>query len=213
MEAVSCARNRPICALKREQMAGALDALQCGGVLTDRDGAILHPNRAAEAVLDRGSALQDAGGYLRVCNPTASRELRAAIRLAAQDETALGTAGLAVRLDPSGTKPLFAHVLPLAGGQRRDGMQAEASAAVFISAQPDERIVATAKGTRADSLGRAQNPRHADAYAVPTLSAAIAPVVLFQMRATPVADQRRGRKVSYVLLKHIVEDQGLRRLS
>ncbi|CAM5352100.1 hypothetical protein ATER59S_01276 [Aquamicrobium terrae] len=212
MEAVSCARNRPIRALKREQMAGALDALQCGVVLTDRDGAILHPNRAAEAVLDRGNALQDAGGYLRVRNPTASRELRAAIRLAAQDETALGTAGLAVRLDPSGTKPLFAHVLPLAGGQRRDGMQAEASAAVFISTQHDERFVATAKGARRFPRPRSK-PRHADAYAVPTLSAAIAPVVLFQMRATPVADQRRGRKVSYVLLKHIVEDQGLRRLS
>ncbi len=155
----------------RQQMAGALDALQCGVVLTDRDGAILHPNRAAEAVLDKGNALQDAGGYLRACNPAASRELRAAIRLAAQDETALGMAGLAVRLDPSGTKPLFAHVLPLAGGQRRDGMQAEASAAVFISTQPDERIVATAMAT-AFRLTRAERRLLARLLAGKTLAEA-----------------------------------------
>ncbi len=92
-------------------------------------------------------------------------------RLKEQALEVLARAGLAVRLDPSGTKPLFAHVLPLAGGQRRDGMQAEASAAVFISTQPDERIVATAMAT-AFRLTRAERRLLARLLAGKTLAEA-----------------------------------------
>jgi DNA-binding CsgD family transcriptional regulator/PAS domain-containing protein len=128
-------------------LAGALDALDCGVVLTDRNGAILYPNRTAEKMLRKGNTLQDIGGVLRARNPAASRELRTAIKLAAEDETAIGATGLAVHLNAPSEQPIVAHVLPMAGSDRRRDVQPDAVAAIFIGTPPDE-------GTAADTLAR-----------------------------------------------------------
>ncbi|TIP97680.1 MAG: LuxR family transcriptional regulator, partial [Mesorhizobium sp.] len=52
--------------------------------------------------------------------------------LAAQDEVSIGKTGLAVLLSESGLPPVFARVLPMAGGDLRAGMEPAAVAAVFI---------------------------------------------------------------------------------
>jgi DNA-binding CsgD family transcriptional regulator len=76
--------------------------------------------------------------------PAAAKELRNAIKLAAQDESALGKTGLAIRLSEPDEAPVFAHVLPLTGGELRAGLEPEAVAAVFIGTDQNEQEAAHA---------------------------------------------------------------------
>jgi DNA-binding CsgD family transcriptional regulator len=159
--AVTISRVLDARAIERDRMAEVLDALACGVVLTDENGAILHPNRSAERMLGAGQAILESRGMLRAREPSAEKELRSAIRLAARDEAAMGGAGLAIRLTEDETPPLFAHVLPMTGGDLRTGLQPSAAAAVFIGPGRDERreaaVIARAYGlTQAETrlLGR-----------------------------------------------------------
>lgn len=125
--------------IERARMAEALDALRCAVVLTDARGAILHANEAADGMLRNGGAVQGTGGLLQAKDPSAAAELRAAVKLAARDESNIGKAGLAIRLTDADTPPVFAHVLPLTGGDLRTRLKPAAVAAVFISAPPGEQ--------------------------------------------------------------------------
>jgi DNA-binding CsgD family transcriptional regulator len=128
--------------IERARIAEALDALNCGVVLTNALGAILHANRPAGAMLRNAGPLRDARGMLTVASPAAARELSAAIRLAAEDESRIGRHGLAVRLNGPDAPPVLAHVLPLTGSDFRTDLQPDACAAVFVRAAPDERACA-----------------------------------------------------------------------
>jgi DNA-binding CsgD family transcriptional regulator len=124
--------------IEHTRLAQALDALRCGVVMTNGEGAILHANQAAEEMLRDGTAVQGRGGILNAADAAAAQELRQAIRLAAGDESTLGETGLAVSLGAPGGAPLFAHVLPMTGGNLRTRLQPEAAAAVIIgTATPD----------------------------------------------------------------------------
>jgi DNA-binding CsgD family transcriptional regulator/PAS domain-containing protein len=125
--------------VERARMAEALDALRCGVVLADARGAILHANDAAESMLQNSGPIQGSGGVLLARDPSAARELSAAIRLAADDESGIGKTGLAISLTEPGTPPVIAHVLPLTGSDLRTRLQPAAVAAVFISPPPDEQ--------------------------------------------------------------------------
>jgi DNA-binding CsgD family transcriptional regulator/PAS domain-containing protein len=124
-------------AIEHAQMAEALDALRCGVALTKQNGAILFANRTAERMFRHAGPIQSVRGVLQATAPEAAKELRSAIRPAAQDEAVLGKTGLAVRLDEGDEPPLFAHVLPLAHGELRTRLEPEAAAAVFISGGSD----------------------------------------------------------------------------
>ncbi|WP_309083230.1 helix-turn-helix transcriptional regulator [Chelativorans sp.] len=126
-------------AIERARMAEALDALRCGVVFTDDRGTILHPNRSAERMLRDRAVIQERRGILEAKTPSAAKELHAAIQQAARDETGMGKTGLAIRLTDFDAPPLFAHVLPMAGGDLRTNMQPSAVAAVFIGSDPDEQ--------------------------------------------------------------------------
>lgn len=128
--------------VERAGMAEALDALTCAVVLTNERGAVLHANRSAKHMLQSGGPIQDVRGILQAKIPSASRELHSAIMLAAQDEVSIGKTGLAVLLTESGLPPVFARVLPMAGGDLRAGMEPAAVAAVFIGNAPDEHDAA-----------------------------------------------------------------------
>jgi len=147
--------------LEADRMAEALDAAACGVILTDARGAILHANRAGERLMAQGSLLRDGGGLVRAPTAAATRELHAAIALAAGGETQLGAAGLAVPLggpaeaedcpeSAAGGGPLIAHVLPMAGGSVRPRLRGGAVAAIFVAAEPDARLEA---GTLAAACG------------------------------------------------------------
>jgi PAS domain-containing protein len=62
------------------RMAEALDALCCAVVLTNEHGTILYANRAAEHMLGGGGPIQSAQGVLQATVPSATSELRSAIR-------------------------------------------------------------------------------------------------------------------------------------
>jgi DNA-binding CsgD family transcriptional regulator len=131
-------------AIEQSRMAEALDALKCGVVLTDGNGAILRANRAAERMFRHGWFIQGARGVVAAKLPEAAKELRNAIKLAARDESTLGKTGLAIRLSEPDEPAIFAHVLPLTGGDLRSGLEPAAAAAVFIGAEQDEEEAAQA---------------------------------------------------------------------
>ncbi len=131
-------------AIEQSRMAEALDVLKCRVVLTDGGGAILHANRAAERMFRHGWSVQSSRGMLAAKLPSAAKELRKAIKLAARDESTLGKTGLAIRLSEPDEPAIFAHVLPLTGGDLRTGLEPAAAAAVFIGAEQDEEEAAQA---------------------------------------------------------------------
>jgi hypothetical protein len=77
-------------AIERDRMVETLDALRCGVFLTKKNGAIVHANRAAERMMRHGGSVQSFRGVVQARVAAAAHELRSAIRLAAEDETALG---------------------------------------------------------------------------------------------------------------------------
>jgi DNA-binding CsgD family transcriptional regulator len=104
-------------------------------VLTNEHGTILHANRAAEHMLDKG-VIQSPRGVLQATAPSAASELRSAITLAAGNEAGISKTGLAVRLTEPDVPPIFAHVLPLTGSNCTR-LPPAAVAAVSIGAPPD----------------------------------------------------------------------------
>jgi DNA-binding CsgD family transcriptional regulator len=126
-------------AIERERLAEALDALPCGVVLTNESGFVLHTNSAAERMLRTNGPITGLRGVLDAKTPAASRDLRTAIKLAAQDEMQMGRAGLAIRLTGPKDIPIFAHVLPLGGSELRTRLRPEAVAAVFVKSLPDQQ--------------------------------------------------------------------------
>ena len=124
--------------IEATRMSEALDALKLGVILADPQAAIVHANRAAEAMLRADGPLGAANGVLRAERPVATAELRDAVSAAARNEAGLGKAGLAVRLSEDYETPVVAHVLPLSGGEIRTRLEPAAIAAVFISTPLDE---------------------------------------------------------------------------
>ncbi|MGO4832115.1 helix-turn-helix transcriptional regulator, partial [Rhizobiaceae sp. 2RAB30] len=135
--AVTISNVLDIRTVERNRMAEALDALRHGVFLTDERGAILHANRSAEAMLRDNGPIKASGGVLAARSLPANSELRKAIVLAAEDEAAIGKAGVAIRLTEEDQPPVFAHVLPLTGGEARSRLKPDAVAAVFVDARPD----------------------------------------------------------------------------
>lgn len=143
-QAVTISNMLDVRTIERAQMAETLDQLRCGVVLTDAEGRMLHANRSAEDMLRRGDPIRAVGGALQARVPSAARELRSAIRIAGEDEARVDKAGLAIRLIRPEAPPVFAHVLPMNGGNLRTRLSPAAVAAVFIGAVPDERDGANA---------------------------------------------------------------------
>ena len=133
--------------VEKERMTETLDAFKCGVVLTNRTGSILHANRSADRMMRHEGPIQGVRGVLQARAPAAARELRAAISIAAEDETSLGKTGLAIRLSQDDEPAQYAHVLPLAGGELRTRLKPEAVAAVFVGAASDEADGAEAMAT------------------------------------------------------------------
>jgi DNA-binding CsgD family transcriptional regulator len=114
--------------LELQAMNATFDELRFGVVLVDQKSGILRANDLAEAMLRTGGVISGIGGVLQAKTPAATGELKTAIRLAAEDEAAIGNQGIAIRLTPRGEVPVLAHVLPI----RHRASQMNAVAAIFI---------------------------------------------------------------------------------
>lgn len=111
-----------------QTMNATFDKLRFGVVLVDAAASILRTNTVAEKMLRAGRPIGRVGNVLQAQTPAISSELKAAIRLAAEDEAAIGKKGIAVRLTPPRETPMLGHVLPI----RNRSPQVNAVAAVFV---------------------------------------------------------------------------------
>ncbi len=143
-------------ALETAALHDSMDGLSVGIGVVAADGAILHANAAAKAMLDdaQGPIRRSHDGRLAGRRGGATEELRGAIAAAAEGATRIGGAGIGVALGTTeGLDPAaVAHVLPLAGGSGRRGLMPRAAAAVFVSA-PRAATPAVTLDAVARSLG------------------------------------------------------------
>ena len=131
--------------IERTRMAETLDMLRLGVVLADEESRVLHANRAAETMMRSGGPVRYGDGRLQAANAAASAEIKAAIGIAARNESEIGKTGLSVRLSSDSKAPVVAHVLPLAKGDIRTRLDPTAVAAVFINSngEDENKILAT----------------------------------------------------------------------
>jgi DNA-binding CsgD family transcriptional regulator len=135
--------------LEMAALAQTLDGLAVGVGIAAADGALLHANAAAQAMLASGGPLRLDGGRLAASRAEGTAELRAAI--AATEGPGMGPAGIGVALNAPANPPAVAHVLPLIASGPRRRPEPRAAAAVFVreaarSAPPGVEAVAAAFG-------------------------------------------------------------------
>jgi DNA-binding CsgD family transcriptional regulator len=110
---------------------GAFDLLQAGALFVDHDCKIVHANRAARAMLEKGSPIQSVHGELKTRLPQTSAALKKAVAVAM--EPAIGRMGIGVPVPQSEGDPAYVHVLPLMTGDTRSRLAPRASAALFVT--------------------------------------------------------------------------------
>jgi DNA-binding CsgD family transcriptional regulator/PAS domain-containing protein len=119
--------------LQAKALTETLDVIAAGVVLVGKDGSIVHANRAAERMFERGGPIRSANGRLAGGDSRTNAELQGVIAEAAREEAQLGAAGIGMMLAGSDGSLGTAHVLPLARGDRRTRLDPRALAAVFVA--------------------------------------------------------------------------------
>lgn len=130
--------------IEKDRLMDTLDLVDVGVILAAEDCSIVHSNSMAAKTMRKRTTLVDDRGTLAATNPSATRELRKAIRSAGRDRTSLGDAGVAVRVGTDSSSSVSAHVLPLKPCDARNGSFSRAVAAVFIGKPPQWQAAAEA---------------------------------------------------------------------
>ena len=99
--------------IEASTFTSVLDGFSMSVILVDDALAVVHANKAGEAMLSSGSPVSIRRGKLRTATDATTNALSAAIALCMQDVSALGRKGLGVPLKGSDGEILVAHVLPL----------------------------------------------------------------------------------------------------
>jgi DNA-binding CsgD family transcriptional regulator len=110
---------------------GAFDLLQAGVIFVDHDCKIIHANRAARAMLEKGSPIRSAHGELKTPLLRTTAALEKAVALVA--EPAIGRMRIGVPVWQSDGDPAYIHVLSLMTSDTHSRPQLCASAAVFVT--------------------------------------------------------------------------------
>jgi DNA-binding CsgD family transcriptional regulator len=108
-----------------------LDGMASAVVLVDDDLRIVHANPVAETMLASGNLMENAKGRLMVRGRFAEEALRAAARIAAENETRLSQRGIGIPATARDGSAALLHVLPLARRDGRSRLGQGAVAAVF----------------------------------------------------------------------------------
>jgi DNA-binding CsgD family transcriptional regulator len=118
---------------RAEMFSDTIDRLASAVYLLGPDCAVRHANRSGLSLIDRREILDLSHGQLRLDDPAADRELRAAVSAAATgDDLALGVEGIAIPLATRDGERYGAHVLPLTSGARRHDSVSLCAAALFV---------------------------------------------------------------------------------
>jgi len=118
-------------AIKINTFEGAFDQLQAGVLFADHDCKIIHANRAARAMLEKGSPIRSVHGELKTRLPQTTAAVKKAVAVAM--EPAIGRMGIGVPVPQSDGDPAYIHVLPLMSGDTRSRLAPRASAALFVT--------------------------------------------------------------------------------
>jgi DNA-binding CsgD family transcriptional regulator len=118
--------------VEADNMRDALNGLAAGMFLVDAAGQLVHANEAGHAMLRGGGPLIVRQGCLMGATASATSELGATFRAAADGDAALGTSGISVPLEDDDGERYVAHILPLTGGSRRRAGAQTAVAALFL---------------------------------------------------------------------------------
>jgi DNA-binding CsgD family transcriptional regulator len=118
--------------IEMQALGSALDSFAVGVVIVGDEGHILHSNEPARLMLAKGAPIVSSGGRLATLQPKTTSELQQAIAVAQANEAEIGKLGIGVPLLDHATRAATAHVLPLARGERRGRLMAQATAAVFV---------------------------------------------------------------------------------
>ena len=119
--------------IRSEALEATLNALASGVYLTDRHGRVVFMNRAAERQVKTSKALRIENNHLVPIDREARLAMSKAITEAIADEAATSTRGISLSLPDGETGGLFATVLPLGRGERRNLCGAfAATAAIFV---------------------------------------------------------------------------------
>src|SRR5262249_8553101 len=109
----------------------AFDLLQAGVLFVDAGCKVIHANRAARAMLTKGSPIQSVHDELKTQFPHTTAALKKAV--AVTMEPAIGRRGIGVPVPQSDGDPAHIHVLPLMTGDTRSRLAPSASAALFVA--------------------------------------------------------------------------------
>jgi DNA-binding CsgD family transcriptional regulator len=113
-------------------LAATLDNLAVCVIIVADENRILYTNQAGVQMFANGGPVRAVNGCLSSRDAATNNQLARAIALARKSESEIGATGIGVALrSPSGA-PAIAHVLPLAHGDLRTRLMAQATAAVFI---------------------------------------------------------------------------------
>jgi DNA-binding CsgD family transcriptional regulator len=110
---------------------GAFDLLQAGVILVDHDCKIIHANRAARAMLEKGSPIRSVHGELKTPLLRTTAALKKAVALVA--EPAIARMRIGVPVWQSDGHPAYIQVLSLMTGDTHSCPALCASAAVFVT--------------------------------------------------------------------------------
>jgi DNA-binding CsgD family transcriptional regulator len=124
----------------------ALDRIEQGVILVDAHAAVVHANRAADAMLTRNDGLVAARAILACDHPDDTAALRRAIGTASERRTEGSGGSLALRRR-SGRRPLSVLVAPLRTGE--PAAPGRAAAAMVMVRDPEATVAAPADGLRA----------------------------------------------------------------
>ncbi len=136
--AVTISRLLDVRAVAAATFESVIDRAGTPILITDGQLNLLHANGAAQALLDRRTALTLSGQRLATVMPAATQALGIAVAQAAEDEAAIDRRGLAIPLLAGDGTAHALHVLPLQGGALRPGLVNRAVAAIFVSSSVPE---------------------------------------------------------------------------
>jgi DNA-binding CsgD family transcriptional regulator len=119
--------------VEADTFEGTLDTLASGIVLVGKNGAIIHANETARAMLERGHPLRSVGGKLNAGDPDTTERLLHAVAAAGSSKGEPSDAGLGVALTRTPAAVHVAHILPIALGDVGTRLTPKAVAAIFIA--------------------------------------------------------------------------------
>lgn len=129
--AVTISNVLDVANVRSEFLEAALDGFTTGVAIVDGDSRLIHANKKAQEIFDRGDALRLEAEVVTARGNAARASLKSTVSIAARDEARLPGTGRGIRLRDIDDTSALAHILPLRAGERRS-IVPEGAAAILI---------------------------------------------------------------------------------